>query len=349
MSTLADDLRECEVVVEPRVERPVTVLMTVRNDAVGCATTLSSLAVQTRKPDEIVIVDGGSTDETVRVIRRYFDALPQIRIIEAPGANIARGRNIGTAAATHEIIATTDAGCRAEPDWLANLIRPFEDDPQTEFVAGYYRVAPQTLLEEVAGGVTMRGSLDPVCPESFNPSARSMAYTKALWSCAGGWPDWIRFSEDTLWDYKIRAIRANWKFAGDAIVAWRPRTSVRQIARQFFNYGTGRGHTQLQAGNFMYNLRNFAFVTAAAILCAVTPWMLPVLAALLVYFYVWTFHDKAVKIAGRCGRWVAYPLSLSVIWLVMASRTIGYLVGSWQRWRDDARYRVRTELYLATS
>ncbi|UCC32706.1 MAG: glycosyltransferase, partial [Phycisphaerales bacterium] len=77
-----------------RTHKTVSVIMTVKNEPAGCALTLDSLLSQTRRPDEIIVVDGGSNDETVDVIRRYAAANPTLHLIEAPGVNIARGRNI---------------------------------------------------------------------------------------------------------------------------------------------------------------------------------------------------------------------------------------------------------------
>jgi glycosyltransferase involved in cell wall biosynthesis len=331
------------------LQRSVSVVLTVRNDRDGCAVTLASLREQQRQAEEIIVVDGGSSDGTIGLIRQAIEDDPSIRLIQAAEVNIARGRNIGIEAAQGEIIATTDAGCRAEPDWLTNLVRPFEEDASVEFVAGFYRIEPRSLLEEVVGLATMRGQLEPVDPESFNPSARSVAYTKALWSRAGGLPEWIGFSEDTLFDHKIRSMGANWRFAGDAIVHWRPRSTLRAIARQFYYYGTGRGHTQIGARDFAYNIRNALLLLASLSAMTVTPWAGLLAAGLFLYFHVYTFHSKAMCIAQRTRRKLAYPLCLVVMWTVLFSCLAGYLIGSWQRRRKGDMYRRRMETYLASA
>lgn len=332
-----------------RSARLVTVIMTVRDDPEGCAITLESLVRQTQPADEIVVVDGGSSDRTANVVTGFAADHPEVRLIEAPGVNIARGRNIATQVAAGEIIASIDGGCRAEPDWLANLLKPFDESPQTEFVAGLYKIEPRSLLEEVVGLATMRGQLEPVDPDRFNPSGRSMAYTKGLWRRAGGWPEWVRFSEDTLFDHKLRRMNACWRFAGDAVVHWRPRGSFRSIAKQFYHYGTGRGHTQIDAPSFAYNLRNLALTAGAVATCFLTIRALVVLVPMLGYFYVWTFHHRAMRIARKTNRRTAYPLCLCVMWIVLISNVGGYLVGSWQRRWHRKHYRDRLDAYLTTA
>lgn len=324
----------------------ISVIMTVRNDSEGLRETLESLRRQSRLPDEIVIVDGGEKDSLRHFVGGSTGSRPLIRVISAPGCNIARGRNIATAEAENDIIACIDAGCRAAPDWLAHLTRPFESDPATEFVAGLYRIAPKTLLEEVVGLATMRGQLDPVKPSSFNPSGRSMAYTRALWRRVQGWPEWLLFSEDTLFDHKVRIAGARWHLAEDAVVDWRPRTSLCSIARQFFLYGTGRGHTGIGKEDQLYNLRN-ASLTGLSLAMTWIHWAAIGISAILFgYFYAWTFHPKAVRIARATRRGAAYPLTLLVLWTVLFSSLAGFLMGKWQRYRDRERFERRHRDYM---
>jgi glycosyltransferase involved in cell wall biosynthesis len=298
-------------------------------------------------PDEIVIVDGGSADGTLALLAEMAAARHAVlRIVEAPGANIARGRNLATEAASHDIIACTDAGCRAAADWLERLIAPFEVDPETEFVAGFYRVDGHTLLEEVIGLATMRGQLAPIDPETFNPSGRSMAYRKDIWRRAGGWPEWLRFSEDTLFDLKLRRMRVGWRVAADALVYWRPRRNLRALARQFYFYGTGRGHTRIDAPSFHYNLRNLILVLFAAGSCFLTVWGLPLMGAMFGYFFLWGLHPRAAAVARHTRRFVAYPLALVVLWTVQIAGTVGYLVGAWQRLHDKEKLQEGVANYM---
>src|ERR1700675_3838464 len=83
---------------------------------------LASIAAQTRMPDEIVIVDGGSADGTVAALR----AADGLTLLEEPGANISRGRNRAIAHASHEAIAVADADCVYGPGWFAALVAALE-------------------------------------------------------------------------------------------------------------------------------------------------------------------------------------------------------------------------------
>ena len=91
---------------------PVTLILTVLNEAESVGELLDSLLAQSRPPDEIVVVDGGSTDGTVRHLERYAAHRP-LRVIVEPGAGISRGRNAAIAAASHALAGRRDEAQRA--------------------------------------------------------------------------------------------------------------------------------------------------------------------------------------------------------------------------------------------
>ena len=87
---------------------------------------LEGIRQQTIKDVEIVLVDSGSRDGTVR-IAESFDA----RIVRIPSAEFTFGRslNLGMQAARGEFIVIASAHVYpVYPDWLESLLRPFEDD-----------------------------------------------------------------------------------------------------------------------------------------------------------------------------------------------------------------------------
>jgi glycosyltransferase involved in cell wall biosynthesis len=230
-----------------RATAPVSVIMTVRNEAGSLPGVLASLAAQSRPPDEVVIADGGSTDGTLDLLRRAAPAAPwPLRIIAAPGANISRGRNLAISAAAHEIIAATDAGVRLPPGWLAALVAPFAapgGDP-VDVVSGFFAPDPRTVFERALGATALPAPAD-VRPDRFLPSSRSVAFRKAAWGAVGGYPEWLDYSEDLVFDMALKAAGARFVFAPRAVALFRPRGALGAFFRQYYLYARGDGKADL--------------------------------------------------------------------------------------------------------
>ncbi len=231
----------------------VSVIATVFNERPTIDRLLDSLAAQSRPPDEVVICDGGSSDGSAAWMRSYGERhpgrLPNLRIIEASGANIARGRNIAIEAAAGPIIAVTDAGVQLTRTWLEQLVLPWArpGDPPIG-VAGFFAPDAQGIFE-TAMAATVLPLEDDIDPASFLPSSRSVAFTRAAWQAVGGYPEWLDYSEDLVFDLKLNGLRTRrnsaFEWAPGALVFFKPRTHLRSFWTQYYRYARGDGKADL--------------------------------------------------------------------------------------------------------
>src|SRR5258706_10499948 len=88
----------------------------------GC---LHSLLAQTRPPDEILVINNASTDETGAVAR----AVPGVRVVDEPLKGLVVARETARRVAQSDILAYVDADCRAPIVWLERVERAVERRP----------------------------------------------------------------------------------------------------------------------------------------------------------------------------------------------------------------------------
>ncbi len=350
----------------------VSVIATIKNEAPTVHRLLDSLAAQTRPPDEVIIVDGGSTDGTVEVLEEYAagGALP-LKVLVRPGTNISQGRNAAIAAATGEIIASTDAGVRLSPNWLEELVRPFEKEREEKkisetcpepsrrirvtcpepgrrvrgqeelyVVSGFFLPDPQSVFE-TAMGATVLPVLADVRPEKFLPSSRSVAFRKAAWERVGGYPEWLDYSEDLLFDFKLREL-GPFAFAPRALAHFRPRKSLIAFFKQYYRYARGDGKADLWRVRHAIRYSTYLIATPAIFLLGLwrTPlWWLffPTGGAVMLwtpYKRLWpmiqsySFVDKVkailwvpiIRVTGDMAKMLGYPVGL--LWRLQGRRSV---------------------------
>jgi len=233
----------------------ITLIVTVKNEGEALPRLFDSIAAQTRVPDEIVIVDGGSTDGTLEVLRAAATRLP-VRVLVEPGANISRGRNLAIRAATGDIICATDAGVRLEECWVAELVKPFEQPPAhdssfiphpsscIDVVSGFFVPDPHGAFETALAATTLPALAD-IRPAKFLPSSRSVAFRKSAWARVGGYPEWLDFCEDLIFDFDLQRAGFRFAFAPRAVAHFRPRASLRAFFKQYYQYARGDGKANL--------------------------------------------------------------------------------------------------------
>ena len=215
----------------------VSLIATVLNADEHIGAFLASVAAQERAPDEVIVVDGGSTDGTLERLR---EGGATVTLIEEPGANIARGRNLAIAAASYDAIAVADADCAYGPGWLAALTAPLEAG--ADVAMGWTEPVVGSLLDACVASLGFPLAPGDVDEAAFMPSARSVAFRREAIDAIGGYPEWLPIGEDMWVNHRWRERGFAMRMAPDAVASWHPRGSLRAIWTQYVRYARGDGH-----------------------------------------------------------------------------------------------------------
>jgi glycosyltransferase involved in cell wall biosynthesis len=313
----------------------ISLIVTVLNEGESIRRLMDSMAAQTLRPDEVVIVDGGSRDQTVAVLHEYETVLP-LRVLVEPGANISAGRNRAIAAAQGDIIAVTDAGVRLEPDWLARLTAPLLADPALGVVSGFFHADASSVFE-AAMGATVLPLAEELSPDSFLPSSRSVAFRKAAWERAGGYPEWLDYCEDLIFDLRLKD-HETFALATGAVAHFRPRGSLKAFYRQYYLYARGDGKADLWLKRHL--IRYATYLVAAPLLLLLGArvhklfWLLFLPAGAV---YLAQPYRRLPLVLQRTGytRWQDILQAAALVPVIRVvgdiAKMIGYPVGVWWR------------------
>jgi len=120
----------------------ISVVVPAYNSAPTIGACLEGLLAQSmpRKRYEVIVVDDGSCDETREIVGEY-----DVRLIAQARRGPAAARNRGVAEAEGEIVLFTDADCVPIESWVAEMLRPFDDD-EVVGVKGAYRTRQRGIV-----------------------------------------------------------------------------------------------------------------------------------------------------------------------------------------------------------
>ena len=303
----------------------VSLIATVLNSADHIEAFLGSLAAQTRAPDEIVIVDGGSTDGTAALLA----VAGGVTLVEEPGANISRGRNVAIAAAAHDVIAVTDADCVLEPTWLEEMLRPLEEG--ADVAMGFYLPLTDGFLSECLAAVNLPLEATEVDPATFMPSARSVAYRRDAIESVGGYPEWLDIGEDMWVNHRWRERGLDLRFAPEAVVRWRLRPTLRATWWQYFRYARGDARGGLYPER--HALRFGVYGGLAVALASRRTWPKTVAAAGAVAYARGPVRRAWRRVPDARARTLAVAVVAALMAWIDSAKMAGYAAGLLERLR----------------
>ena len=197
----------------------VSIIVVNRNGRYLLDNCLQSLCDQNYREREIIVVDNGSTDDSVPYVREYF---PHCRVIELRrNTGFAGGSLIGCELARGEFIAIINNDTCAKKDWLANLLRPMAQNAQVGFCSPKILFDSNNTLDSAGcnwttGGVGVNRGVGchsenyDISEVVFGASGAAVLYRRQMLDEIGFMDeDFFLYDEDT--DLSFRAQLAGWK------------------------------------------------------------------------------------------------------------------------------------------
>ena len=159
----------------------ISVIVPVHNGSQTLPACLQALQSQSHPPDEIIVVDDGSTDDTATVAARFG-----VTVLSQAKAGPAAARNYGARVARGDILLFTDADCAPAPNWIERMLAPFAD-PTVAGAKGEYRTRqPELIARFVQQEYQDRYDRMVGQPQIDFVDTYSAAYRRQLFLAAGG-------------------------------------------------------------------------------------------------------------------------------------------------------------------
>jgi succinoglycan biosynthesis protein ExoA len=326
----------------------VLVVVPALNEAATIEGVLRSLAMDLPRDTavRVVVADGGSTDETVQIVRRVAQADPSIVLMRNPRRIQSAGVNLATAryGAHADVLVRCDAHAKYPRGFVSRLLATLAREQADAVVVPMDSEGASCFHRAVAwvsntwagtGGSAHRAGRR----SGFVDHGHHAAFRMESFRRAGGYDETFTHNEDAELDCRQRALGSRIYLDAEIRLGYKPRASVGALWRQYMAYGSGRARTVLKHPGSV-RLRQLAVpthVVACMLALALAPWW-PLL-LLWPAFYVAALAGLSVMLALRhrslCGLLAGVAAAtMHLAWATGYLRTL--LTVRERRWTADS-------------
>jgi len=224
----------------------ISVVMPVRDEERNLAESVASVLGQDYQGDlEVVLAIGPSRDRTLELSQELAAADPRITVVPNPAGHIPCAVNAAIKASRHSVVARLDGHSVLPPQYLRTAVRELQQTG-ADNVGGIMAAEGITPFQQaVAWAMT---SAFGVGAAKFHTGGRPGpvdtvylgVYRRAAIERVGGYDETYLRAEDWELNHRIRLAGGLIWFQPELRVTYRPRASVRALARQYFHYGRWR-------------------------------------------------------------------------------------------------------------
>jgi glycosyltransferase involved in cell wall biosynthesis len=227
-------------------ENSVSVILPVLNEEKYLAATLAAITSQDFKGDfEIILALGPSKDRTNEIAAQLAKEDSRIKLIQNPSGKTATALNAAIAAAIHPIIVRVDGHALLPKDYIRIAVKTLLETGAVN-VGGIMAAQGETLFEKSVA-LAMRSPVG-VGGSRFHTGGEAGptdtvylgVFLKSAIDAIGGFdPAFIR-AQDWELNFRLRKNGGVVYFEPKLHVTYRPRSTVRALAKQYFEYGRWR-------------------------------------------------------------------------------------------------------------
>ena len=249
---------------------PVSVILPILNEERDLSNCISAILQQDYPSEiEVILALGPSEDKTTQIAEKLSASDSRIKLVSNPTGQTAVGLNLAIKVSSNEIICRIDGHSEISNDYLKTAVEILEQKNAVN-VGGLMYADGNSGLQRVVAQA-MRSKLG-VGPSKFHTGGSAGesdtvylgTYKKAAVLAAGGFDERYIRAQDWELNYRLRKNGGLIWFDPRLQVTYRPRSTFKKLAKQYFQYGRWRrviSRQHINTVNFRYLAPPFAVVT----------------------------------------------------------------------------------------
>ena len=299
---------------------PVSIILTVINEALHLRAAIkAALSSNYQGELEVILAVGPSTDQTFQIANDLAEQDPRIKVIENKSGRTPNGLNAALKIAKNQIIVRIDGHSEIDKEYIAQAVKTLKETGAVN--AGGIMFAQGTTSFEKAVAVAMRSPIG-VGSSRFHIGGEAGptdtvylgVFQKSALDAVGGYDERFTRAQDWELNYRLRKNGGVVYFDPELKVIYRPRSSPKKLALQYFEYGRWRRAVIRQHSR----TTNFRYLAPPLnLILQITSLTLGIFASSLFFIPIITYFGAIIVTSLIIGKGLAQRIYLPIVLIFM--------------------------------